>query len=144
MQPYLAAHLVHKAYLRMSDQQFAMQNRNHFMALASTQMRRILIDYARRHRRRGGDQGHLQLEDTMAVCGRCPADILAMGAALEKLSGMDAELVRLVEDAQFPGPLGGGNCQLMRLSLRSKARVALGPGILVAGKYHLPWRCPAC
>src|ERR1700685_4334726 len=48
--------LVHEAYIRLVDQHSAMESRGHFMAVAATQMRRILLDYARKHRaeRRGG------------------------------------------------------------------------------------------
>src|SRR5580658_6170767 len=42
--------LVHEAYLRLVDQREPMESRSHFMALAATQMRRVLLDYARRNR----------------------------------------------------------------------------------------------
>ena len=41
--------LVHEAYLRLADQRKPIGNRGHFFALASPQMRRILLDYARRN-----------------------------------------------------------------------------------------------
>src|SRR5260370_5170815 len=62
--------LVHEAYLRLVDQRTSVGNRGHFLALAATQMRRILLDYARKHRsaRRGGPDGRqVLLEDTMAI-----------------------------------------------------------------------------
>src|SRR5262249_59669243 len=48
--------LVHEAYIRLVDQRAAMESRGHFMAVAATQMRRILLDYAREDHaaRRGG------------------------------------------------------------------------------------------
>ncbi|HUQ19562.1 MAG TPA: ECF-type sigma factor, partial [Gemmatimonadaceae bacterium] len=52
--------LVHEAYLKIVDQsRVQWQDRAHFFAIASGAMRRILIDYARRHRaaRRGGGVG---------------------------------------------------------------------------------------
>src|SRR5829696_4596860 len=58
--------LVHEAYLRLVDQtRVEWQNRSHFYAIAAQAMRRILVDYARRHRRikRGGGQRPLQLEE---------------------------------------------------------------------------------
>src|SRR5438105_4886957 len=81
--------LVHEAYLRMADQHAPMQNRGHFLAVAATQMRRILLDYARRHRRRGGSEPKVLLEDTMAVCGPHPLDVIALETALAKLGELD-------------------------------------------------------
>ena len=53
--------LVHEAYLKLVDQRRAdWQDRGHFFAVASSAMRRILVDYARRYRaarRGGGDDG---------------------------------------------------------------------------------------
>ena len=40
--------LVHEAYMRLVDQRAPMDSRGHFLAVAATQMRRILLDYARR------------------------------------------------------------------------------------------------
>jgi RNA polymerase sigma-70 factor (ECF subfamily) len=38
--------LVHEAYIRLVDQRAPLESRGHFMAVAATQMRRILLDYA--------------------------------------------------------------------------------------------------
>src|ERR1051325_4012223 len=50
--------LVHEAYLRLIDQRNVnWQSRAHFFAIAAQAMRRIVVDYARRHNalKRGGD-----------------------------------------------------------------------------------------
>src|SRR5215471_20929352 len=62
--------LVHEAYLRLVDQHAPLDSRGHFLAVAATQMRRILLDYARKHHaaRRGGGGPKVLLEDTMAIC----------------------------------------------------------------------------
>ena len=61
--------LVHEAYIRLVDQKSPMDSRGHFLAVAATQMRRILLDYARKHKaaRRGGGGQQVLLEDTMAI-----------------------------------------------------------------------------
>ena len=49
--------LVHEAYIRLADQgDSGFENRNHFFAVASMLIRRILVDHARRGNRakRGG------------------------------------------------------------------------------------------
>lgn len=97
--------LVHEAYIRLVDQRAPMESRGHFLAVAATQMRRILLDYARRHRaaRRGGAGQKVILEDTMAICEQQPLDVIALDAALEKLSTLDPEQARLVELRFFGG-----------------------------------------
>ena len=97
--------LVHEAYFRLVDQRQAPENRGHFMALAATQMRRILLDYARKHRaeRRGGDGQRVLLEDTMAVCGPRDLDMIGLDAALSKLAQLDAGQAQMVELRFFGG-----------------------------------------
>lgn len=58
--------LVHEAYLRLVDvDQIEWEDRSHFLAAASTTMRRILVDYARRRtaQKRGGTAEDLPLEE---------------------------------------------------------------------------------
>src|SRR5437016_13778283 len=71
--------LVHEAYLRMVGQHTPLESRGHFLAVAATQMRRILLDYARKHHaaRRGGGQKVL-LEDTMAISSQTPLDMIGL------------------------------------------------------------------
>jgi len=76
-----------------------------FMALAATQMRRILLDYARKHQaaRRGAGGQKVLLEDTMAISHQKPVDVLALDAALDKLNALDADQSRVVELRFFGG-----------------------------------------
>src|SRR5205085_4956759 len=56
--------LVHEAYLRLAGQAgVRWQNREHFISVAAAMMRRVLVDYARGHKRdkRGGGQYKLSL-----------------------------------------------------------------------------------
>jgi len=97
--------LVHEAYLCLANQSAAMESRGHFLAIAATQMRRILLDYARQHsaaKRAGGGQRVL-LEDANAICGPRPVDMIALDAALIKLAGLDAGQAQLVELRFFGG-----------------------------------------
>ena len=97
--------LVHEAYIRMVDQKAPLENHGHFLAVAATQMRRILLDYARKHRaaRRGSAGQKVVLEDTMAICEQRPVDMIALDGALTRLEGLDSEQARLVELRFFGG-----------------------------------------
>jgi RNA polymerase sigma factor (TIGR02999 family) len=97
--------LVHEAYLRLVDQRAPMESRGHFLAVAATQMRRILLDYARKHRaaRRGGAGQKVLLEDTMAVCEQQPVEMIALDEALTRLADLDPSQAHLVELRFFGG-----------------------------------------
>jgi RNA polymerase sigma factor (TIGR02999 family) len=97
--------LVHEAYLRLVDQRAVMENRGHFLAVAATQMRRILVDYSRKHAaaRRGSAGEKVLLEDTMAIVEHQPLDMLGLDSALKKLAELDPAQSRLVELRFFGG-----------------------------------------
>lgn len=97
--------LVHEAYLRLVDQRAPMESRGHFLAVAATQMRRILLDYARKHRaaRRGGENQKVMLEDTMTICEQQPVDMILLDSALQKLGQLDEPQARMVELRFFGG-----------------------------------------
>lgn len=99
--------LVHEAYLKLAAQKSVVwENRSHFFAIASTMMRRILIDYAKtKHRlRRGGAQSDLPLENALTIgVGETDFDLLALDEALDRLAAKDARLAKIVELRFFSG-----------------------------------------
>ena len=87
--------VVNEAYLKLVDQSAPdWRSRAHFLAVASTAMRQILIDYAKRKRaaKRGGGQRHLTLYDIESALHR---DEDASGARAEVLVALDESLMRL-------------------------------------------------
>lgn len=109
--------LVHEAYLKLVDQRMPVENRSHFLALAATQMRRILLDYARKNQaaRRGSGQ-KVSLEDTMAIAADRGLDMIALELALQKLANLDPEQARLVELRFFGGLTVEETAQVMGIS----------------------------
>jgi RNA polymerase sigma factor (TIGR02999 family) len=97
--------LVNEAYIRLVDQKAPLESHGHFLAVAATQMRRILLDYARKHHaaRRGSAGQKVILEDTMAICEQRPVDMIALDGALTRLEALDSEQARLVELRFFGG-----------------------------------------
>jgi RNA polymerase sigma factor (TIGR02999 family) len=99
--------LVHEAYLKLVDQtQINWQNRAHFLGMAATLMRQILIDHARKHRagKRGGEQENLQLEESIViVAGEKSMDLIRLDEALQQLAKFDEFKSRLVELRYFGG-----------------------------------------
>lgn len=99
--------LVHEVYLKLVDHtRMNWQNRAHFLGMAATMMRQILIDHARRHRagKRGGENENLPLEDSIViVAGEKPMDLISLDEALKDLAKFDEFKSRLVELRYFGG-----------------------------------------
>jgi RNA polymerase sigma factor (TIGR02999 family) len=81
------------------------ENRAHFLALCSQIIRRILVDYARSrgYAKRGGDAVHVPLDDVLLGTQLRGVEVLALDAALEALSRIDARKGRVVELRYFGG-----------------------------------------
>jgi RNA polymerase sigma factor (TIGR02999 family) len=120
--------LVHEAYLRLADQHAAWSDRGHFFALASRAMRRILVDYARRHRalRRGAGGRALALdaaEDAGLLAGQERAEeLLALDEALDRLARLDPRLARVVECRFFGGLSEVETAEALGMSQRTASR----------------------
>jgi RNA polymerase sigma factor (TIGR02999 family) len=97
--------LVNEAYTRLVDyKRMQWQNRAHFFAISAQLMRRILVDYARRHNlRRGGDLKRVPLEDVAVVDGERAADLVALDDAMNALERLDPRKVQVVEMRFFGG-----------------------------------------
>jgi RNA polymerase sigma factor (TIGR02999 family) len=99
--------LVHEAWLELSNlDRIKWQNRNHYLAVASQAMRRVLIDHAvaKRAQKRGSGQPVEVLEDSslLLVEGRAE-ELLDLDHALERLATVDERQVRIVECRFFGG-----------------------------------------
>ncbi len=97
--------LVHEAYLRLQGgQPVELQNRAHFVAVASRLMRQILVDYARSRRANKRDGGcKVTFEDVAALPVTGDTDLLALDNALDELSRIDERQGKIVEMKFFGG-----------------------------------------
>ena len=118
--------LVHEAYLRLVDQtRTDWQDRAHFMAIAATAMRRILVDHARRHHasKRGGRAVRLPLENIEQLPEAERSDFLvALDDALARLAGLDARQARVVECKFFAGLTEDETAAALGIGLRTVKR----------------------
>ena len=99
--------LVHEVYMRMANQPDAVyHSRAHFLAIASTMMRRILVDHARSRGRtkRGGEYVRVNYDVELAFSKSKDADVLALEEALLELTQLDLRQGRIVESSfsSFP------------------------------------------
>ena len=98
--------LVHETYLKLiAADRVSWQDRAHFLALASTAMRQVLVSYARRNyaAKRGGGAGTVSLDEAPIFTDTGAEDLLALDDALQKLAGVDERLSRTVEMRFFGG-----------------------------------------
>jgi RNA polymerase sigma-70 factor (ECF subfamily) len=97
--------LVHEAYLRLTAvDRMQFRDRGHFVAMAATMMRRILVDHARaRGREKHGGRISVISLDRVAVGPRQPVDLMALDEALEQLARMDEQQAKIVELRFFGG-----------------------------------------
>ncbi len=103
--------LVHEAYLRIAQAGGTdWQDRAHFFAVASTAMRRVLIDHAKQRRaeKRGGGRQPIELDaerlgDAGVVADNDPDTLLSLDAALTRLEVEYPRHAKAVELRYFGG-----------------------------------------
>jgi RNA polymerase sigma factor (TIGR02999 family) len=101
-----ATALVHEAYLRLVGQEDPQWNgRRHFFGAAAEAMRRILVENARRKKRlkRGGQMERVDLEEVDLPAPLPDDDLLALDAALDKLTVTDSRAAEVVKLCFFAG-----------------------------------------
>ncbi len=111
--------LVHEAYLKLVDQRSVQwENRGHFLGVAATLMRRILLDYARVHRaeKRGGGGQKVMLDEGMAISNMRAVEMISLDQALTKLAALDADQGRIVELRFFGGLSVEETAEVMKIS----------------------------
>ena len=117
--------LLHEAYLKLADRTHpALEDRGHFMAVASVTMRHILVDYVRKRtaQKRGGGEEALLLDDRDIGIAARGEDILAIHETLEALGALDPRLVTLVELRFFGGLTVEEAAEVMGTSPRTVKR----------------------
>lgn len=100
--------LVHEAFIKLVDKnEIDWQDRQHFLAIASKVMRRILIDYARHRNRvkRGGKNENITFEETKYILAEknSQVNLINLDEALNKLASFDERQAKIVELKYFGG-----------------------------------------
>jgi RNA polymerase sigma factor (TIGR02999 family) len=101
-----ATSLAHEAWFRMAEQtRTHWQNRNHFLAVASTMMRRILVNHelARRADKRDVELVPVTLSGLEHISDAPDRDVVAVHEALLAFEAVDARAAKVVELRFFGG-----------------------------------------
>lgn len=122
--------LVHEAYFRLVNQRDVQwQSRSHFFAIAAQAMRRILVNYAEKHKaaKRGGGVPDLPLQEALDdgevffSAGRIEA-LLVIDQALTRLATFNERGCRVVEYRFFGGLTHREVAEVMGLSVSTVRR----------------------
>src|SRR5665213_990591 len=100
-----ATAVVHEAFLRLVQANVDLQDRQHFFALASRLMRRVLVDHAKsrsRVKRNGGVRDHTGV-DLAEISLPVDVDVVALDEALEGLLQLEPRLAQVIELHYFGG-----------------------------------------
>lgn len=98
--------LVHEAYLKLVRlDRIRWEGRAHFFGVCATEMRRILISWARMTRasKRGGGVQPVPIDDVVLAARERPGDLLALDEALTELARVAPRQAQVVELRFFAG-----------------------------------------
>jgi len=114
--------LVNEAYARLVGSQAPeWKDRNHFLAVASTVMRRVLVDHARARNsaKRGGPIKPLSLDVGLPLSVEHDPDVLALDRAISKLATLDPRQAKVVTLRFFGGMTVAEVAEVLGVSKRT-------------------------
>jgi RNA polymerase sigma-70 factor, ECF subfamily len=117
--------LVNEFFLVLARQRrFSVNGRAHFLAIASRAMRRLLIDHARSRgaQRHGGAMINVQLGPTDLPAGDAAFDMLELDELLDRLSGEEPRMAKVVELKCFGGLTFSEIAQVLSIDERTAKR----------------------
>jgi RNA polymerase sigma factor (TIGR02999 family) len=123
------AELVHESYLLLHKQHsLDVNDRVYFLYLASSTMRRVLVNYAKRRKRikRGEGREHIPLDElsekTLINFEENKVDVIALEKLLIKLAKRDAQAVKIIELYFYGGLTFDEIAQVLGVSSRTVMR----------------------
>jgi RNA polymerase sigma factor (TIGR02999 family) len=120
-----ATALVHEAYLRLvGDEPQSWQSRGHFFAAAAEAMRRILVENARRKRRRKRGDGlrRVDFDKVEMAAEGLSENVIALDEALARLAEEDHLAAELVKMRYFAGLTLAQTAEALGVSPRTADR----------------------
>jgi len=117
--------LVHEAYLKLVDSPGArVQDRGHFLGLASRVMRHLLTDYARERRaaKRGFGVAPLELGEAPWIADAAVEPVIDLDEALQRLAAIDERRSRILEQRYFGGLSLEETAEVLDVSLATVKR----------------------
>jgi len=127
--------LVNEVYVRMANWSggFDQKSRAHFLALAATMMRQVLVHHARRRNafKRGGGMKAITLDVGMDVSRDGSPEVIALDDALKDLAKEHERKARIIELRYFGGLTDAEIAEAMNISVTTVGReIRLGLALL--------------
>ena len=117
--------LVHEAYLKLIESPgVRVQDRGHFLGLASRVMRHLLVDHARTRKaeKRGLGITPLELDEVTWIPDDAVEPIMELDEALQRLAAIDERRSRILEQRYFGGLSLEETAEALKLSLATVKR----------------------
>jgi len=118
--------LVNEAFMRILQEEKGFENRAQLFGIASTMMRRILVDYARADNavKRGGRKVKVDINHggNQAAASERPIEMLLLDDALSRLAQADGRQAQIVEMRYFGGMSNEEIATVLGISVRTVAR----------------------
>jgi RNA polymerase sigma factor (TIGR02999 family) len=116
--------LINEAYIRMVGNDTDWQNHQHFIAVAATVMRRVLVDHARAHNagKRGGDLRRVEFEEGIAFSNERSVEVIEVDDALAELEKLNPRQAKVVELRYFAELTDDQIAALLNISSRTVQR----------------------
>jgi RNA polymerase sigma-70 factor, ECF subfamily len=116
--------LINEAYIRMVGSETHWQNHQHFIGVAATVMRRVLVDHAKAHNavKRGGELQRVEFDEGVAFSNERSIEVLAVDEALTRLGEVNPRQAKVVELRYFAGLPDKEIAALLNISIRSVQR----------------------
>ncbi|NEZ04265.1 sigma-70 family RNA polymerase sigma factor [Wenzhouxiangella sp. XN201] len=116
--------IVHEAYLRMASGDGKWKNRKHFLRAASTVMRHLLVDHARKKKadKRGAGQAALPLQEERIATEANTLAVLSLDHALRDIAEIDPRLESIIECRCFAGLNVHETAEALDMSVRTVER----------------------
>ena len=117
--------LVHEAYLKLVDSPGVhLQDRGHFLGLASRVMRHLLVDHARTRKaaKRGLGIAVVELDEATWIPDDAVEPIIELDQALQRLASVDERRSRILEQRYFGGLSLEETAEALNVSLATVKR----------------------
>ena len=116
--------IVHEAFLRLASGDGKWSDRGHFLRAASTVMRHLLVDHARKKRAEKRGAGHmpLTLEDDRYATDDDSLAVLALDSALKDIAEIDPRLEQIIECRYFAGLSVNDTAEALGMAVRTVER----------------------
>jgi RNA polymerase sigma factor (TIGR02999 family) len=116
--------IVHEAFLRLASGNNSWADRGHFLRAASTVMRHLLVDHARKRGagKRGLGRPPMTLEDERCASQDDSLAVLALDDAIKDIAKIDPRLEQIIECRYFAGLSVAETAEALGMAVRTVER----------------------